>query len=99
MDGNLLVGSNSSFNQLIITNGATLTNNGLGLLGVNVGANSNMVFLSGPGSRWLKSDSLLVGENGAFNRLIVSNGATVEGWEINYIGFSSTSGLAASTRI
>jgi T5SS/PEP-CTERM-associated repeat protein len=76
LSGSLIVGSNSSLNQLLITNGATLTNvNGSGFVGMNAGANSNLVLLSGSGSQWLKSDSLLVGNMGSFNRLVVSNGA------------------------
>ncbi|PWU12570.1 MAG: hypothetical protein C5B50_21250 [Verrucomicrobia bacterium] len=80
VSGDLVVGKYSSFNQLIVTNGALLTNSGIsanGILGQNTGANSNSVTLAGPGSQWLLADGLTVGGFGSGNRLVLSNGASL----------------------
>jgi T5SS/PEP-CTERM-associated repeat protein len=71
----LLIGSNASFNQLILTNGAQLTNATHCNLGYNAGANSNSATLANPGSQWLLYEGVFVGVYGASSRLIVSNGA------------------------
>ena len=47
LSADLQVGNNSSLNQLILTNGALLTNDGYGYLGRNSGANSNTATLAG----------------------------------------------------
>ena len=75
--GSILIGSNSSFNQLLITNGTTLTNRGNGFFGFTSGSRSNTAILSGPGSRWLIETDLHLGSTGAVNRLVVSNGAVL----------------------
>ena len=80
--GDLFVGRSFSFNQLLITNGALLTNFGSGPIGFDAGANSNAASISGTGSQWRLSDSLFVGSAGSFNRLVVSNG----GWVSDSIG-------------
>src|SRR5262249_51357645 len=74
--GNLYVGSNSSFNRLLITNGAVLTNVS-GAIGVQMGANSNLALISGAGSAWSMADNLILGTFGSANQLVVSNGAIV----------------------
>src|SRR2546425_285257 len=76
--GTVTVGTNGSFTLLVLTNGALLTNSGNGVIGRNIGANSNTVRLTSANTRWLMSLDHFVGSNGAFNRLIVSNGARVE---------------------
>ncbi len=90
LSGDLLVGSNASFNQLLLTNGALLTNSGDGLLGLSSAARSNAVFVSGTSSRWLMGGDLYVGSNGAFNQLVISNGALV-GNVFGYVGFNTSS--------
>src|SRR5437899_1372232 len=76
LSGDLIVGANSSFNQLILTNGAVLTNSGYGIVGSLSGANSNSATLGGAGSRWLPGYGIIVGDSSAGNRFVVSNGAT-----------------------
>jgi T5SS/PEP-CTERM-associated repeat protein len=88
--GQLRIGSNTSFNQLLITNGALLTSSSFGVIGLSNGANSNLVLVSGTGSRWLMGNNLLVGDGGAFNRLVVSNGALVGNVD-GQVGFTTTS--------
>ena len=90
LSGNLVVGNDSSFNQLIITNGALLANNGAGTIGLDPGARSNSVLVAGAGSQWRASDSLFVGSIGAFNLLAVENGGLVAD-DIGYIGLADAS--------
>jgi T5SS/PEP-CTERM-associated repeat protein len=82
----LYVGTESSFNQLILTNGALLTNDGFASVGYLPAARSNSATLAGAGSRWRLSDGVLLGEYGSGNRLVVSNGASLITDSHNYIG-------------
>src|SRR6059036_710707 len=75
--GDVTVGTNGSFTLLILSDNALLTNSVNGLIGRNNTANSNEVRLASPSARWFMGGSLFVGNNGAANRLVVSNGATV----------------------
>src|SRR6185436_2490819 len=84
-----LVGSASSSNQLLVSGGALLTNNGFGNLGLNAGAVGNGATVTGPGSRWQVASLLLVGSNSAFNRLVITNGGRVTGTE-GYVGFNTS---------
>jgi T5SS/PEP-CTERM-associated repeat protein len=74
---NVSVGFNggSVNNFLLLSSGALLTNNGNGIIGGENDANTNTVFITGAGTRWLMGNNLYVGSNGAFNQLVVSNGA------------------------
>ncbi|MGH8245988.1 MAG: hypothetical protein ACREUU_06105, partial [Gammaproteobacteria bacterium] len=85
-----IIGSNASFNQLILTNGALLTNFGRAFLGWDLGGSSNSVTLAGAGSRWWLDDGVMVGAFGPANRLVVSNGAAL------VTGSSSVIGLQPS---
>ncbi len=92
--GDLIVGSNSPFNQLIITNGALLTNGGVSAyatLGRQTGANSNSVNLAGLSSQWSLSGGVIVGNFGSGNRLVVSNGARMVTGSYSSIGHESLS--------
>jgi len=88
--GTVTVGTNGSFTLLVLTNGTLLTNSGNGVIGRNIGANSNAVQLTSANTRWLMSLDHFVGSNGAFNRLIVSNSARVEN-NFGSIGVGATS--------
>jgi len=88
--GDVTVGTNGSFTLLILTNNALLTNSGHGYLGRNAGANSNRVWLTGANTRWLMGGDLYVGNSGAFNRLVISNGALV-GNSNGYVGYDLSS--------
>jgi T5SS/PEP-CTERM-associated repeat protein len=74
----LTVGDDGSGNILMISNGATVLSASSGFIGRGSGGSSNAAFVTGLGSRWLLSSNLYVGSNGAFNRLVISNGAYVE---------------------
>src|SRR5207247_10225231 len=75
----LYLGYDASFNQLFVTNGGVLTNNGATYLGVLSGAKSNTVTLAGAGSRFLLSGVLGVGFAGSFNRALIRDGAAING--------------------
>ena len=91
LDENLTIGLNASFNQLILTNGALLTNSSFVTLGQNVGANSNNALIAGPGSQCLLGDGFIVGDSGSGNRLILSNGAALITASFSYLGFEFAS--------
>ncbi len=74
----VIVGFNTAFHQLLVTDGALLTNGIGGFIGLSTGANSNQARISGSGSQWRTSGDLFVGSGGSFNTLVVSNGALVE---------------------
>jgi T5SS/PEP-CTERM-associated repeat protein len=74
-DGDITIGTNGSFTLLTLSNNALLTNSGHGNIGLNATASSNEVRLINPSARWLIGESCVVGSNGTFNRLIISNGA------------------------
>jgi len=73
----LYVGSNGPFNRLLITNQASVFAAHLVYIGYKDGANSNAVTVTGAGSAWTNLDYFFIGQGGAGNQLIVSNGASV----------------------
>lgn len=73
--GDMTVGTNSSFTLLILSDNALLTNSANGVIGRTATAKSNEVQLLSPTARWQMGNNLYVGSNGAFNRMVVSNGA------------------------
>lgn len=76
--GDVTVGTNGSFTLLVLASDSLLTNSGNALIGRNLTARSNEVRLVSPTARWQVGGSLFVGSNGAANRLIVSNAATLD---------------------
>ena len=92
VSGNIYVGSNSAFNRIIVTNGAQMTNANVVLVGFSPGGNSNLVLLSGAGTRWSTPSVLSVGvTGGGGNRLVISNGAGMTSHFINSIGWAGSS--------
>ena len=75
--GSVTVGTNGSFTLLVLSDNVLLTNSGLSTVGQNASARSNEVRLVSPTARWRMGSDLVVGDNGAFNRLAISNGALV----------------------
>lgn len=96
----VLVGFNSSFNQLLVGDGAVLSNGVSGFVGAGAGAaNSNSAAISGAGSRWQVAGEVAAGAAGAFNQLTVSDGALV-GAASGRVGgpqLASSNNLAAVT--
>ncbi|HEX5219685.1 MAG TPA: hypothetical protein VFZ59_08970 [Verrucomicrobiae bacterium] len=93
--GNVTVGTNGSFTLLVLSNNCLLTNSGFSTIGANASAKSNVAQLVSPTARWFMGANspnfLFVGSNGAFNRLIVSNGATASVNANAYLGYISES--------
>ena len=74
--GDLYVGSSGAFNTLRITNGGTVADNNA-YIGYSAVASNNQVTVSGGNSRWTNRGALDVGVYGAFNALLITNGAAV----------------------
>src|ERR1051325_1885126 len=71
-----IVGNSGPFNYLEI-NSASSVSNGVGIVGNQIGASNNTVFVTGGGSVWTNVGRLTIGETGSVNQLIVTNGAVV----------------------
>lgn len=76
LSSNLVIGDNVPGCQLILTNGGKVFNQA-GTIGSNGNANGSSAWVAGAGSVWSNSGSLLIGNSGRFNRLVVSNAGTV----------------------
>jgi len=83
------IGANGSFTLLILSTNALLTNSGNGTIGLNTTAKTNEVRLLSPSARWFVGNQLMVGSNGSFNRLTVSNGATLRD-QSGYLGLNAS---------
>ncbi len=85
--GAYMVGTNSGFNGLIVTNAGVLTSSN-GVIGNSVIASTNYALVTGAGSLWSNSGSLSVGSTGSFNQLTISNTGQVAD-SSGYIGYDS----------
>jgi T5SS/PEP-CTERM-associated repeat protein len=75
--GSMTVGQQGAFNQLIVINGATVSDYS-GYIGDGTwNSTGNVVVVTGAGSVWTNSAQLQVGSYGSRNQLVVSNGGTV----------------------
>ncbi len=74
--GQLYVGGKIYFNTLLISDGGTV-NNTDGIIGNSMSAYDNQVTVTGPNSAWNNNGQLTVGDYGAFNTLLITNGGTV----------------------
>ncbi len=81
------IGSNAPFSLLVITNGGGVTNVN-GIIGSTTNSVSNLVVVTGAGSYWSNRSRIFVGNDGSFNTLLITNGATLANSN-GYIGFSS----------
>jgi fibronectin-binding autotransporter adhesin len=88
--GTVIVGTNGSFTLLTIADNALLTNSANGVIGLNASAKSNEVWLVSANARWLMGNHLFVGNDGSFNRLVVSNGGLVRD-QNGYLGPNASS--------
>jgi len=90
----LFVGSNGSFNRLVISNGAQVIGNfagNTGIIGQDTGSISNLALVTGAGSLWSNAGNLTVGFSGPGNQLVVSNGARVHSVNQSYVGLGGSS--------
>ncbi len=74
----VVVGNASPFNQMLISDGALLTNGVGGFIGLGGGANGNTATVIGPGSRWQVAGQVNTGAGGSLNTLTVSDGGRVD---------------------
>ena len=88
--GDVIVGTNGSFTLLILSDNALLTTSNNGVIGLNATAKTNEVRLVSPTARWQAGSVLYLGSNGAFNRLVVSNGATVRDTVVGFVGYNAS---------
>jgi len=86
----LFVGNEGAGNQLIITNGGAVYSR-YGYAGNAGSSSNNMVLVSGSGSAWSNQFDLFVGNEGAGNQLIITNGGVVDN------GYGYVGNLAASS--
>ena len=93
--GDYYVGSTYVFDALFIQNAGVLSN-GAGLIGDAVGANNNIVIVSGSGSVWNNSSSLYVGSQGSGDRLVIRDGGAVVNNQGN-VGFYASSSNNSAT--
>jgi fibronectin-binding autotransporter adhesin len=77
--GDVTMGTNGSFTLLVISDNVLLNSND-GTVGLGATAKTNEVQLVSPTARWLMGNQFFIGNSGSFNRLVVSNGATVQDW-------------------
>jgi len=82
--------STAAGNQLLLTNGGTLSVTGTSYVGVDAAASNNLVTISGSNSLWTNSSEFYFGYFSSGNQLVVSNGgALADGFA--YIGLASSS--------
>lgn len=74
--GTWYVGSNGAFNALIVTNAGSLYSSN-GVIGNTSVSTNNTAWVTGSGSLWNITNDLTVGNSGAYNQLIVTNGGRV----------------------
>jgi hypothetical protein len=74
--GTFVLGSNSPFSTLVVTNGGVLTSDA-SVIGNSAASGSNSVWVGGAGSVWNNTGNLTVGNTGSFNSLWVGMGGQV----------------------
>ena len=88
----LTVGHSGPDNLLVVTNGGTAISSA-GYLGRNSSSDSNQVVITGSGSQWIVTDTLLVGDFGSDNQVsLAANGTLVVDQELVISERSDTSG-------
>ncbi|MDK3160201.1 autotransporter domain-containing protein [Kamptonema cortianum] len=70
------MGNNGAGNTLTISNGGRVENS-FGYVGTFVSSSNNVVTVTGTDSLWTNRDELFVGNSGAGNQMVISNGGTV----------------------
>ena len=70
---NHILGSSGAFNTLLVSNGGRFQCLA-GTIGNFVGGNTNLAVVTDTNSTWQLSSTLVVGQHGAFNDLVISNG-------------------------
>jgi T5SS/PEP-CTERM-associated repeat protein len=92
---NIMVGSNSAGNQLLISNGALCTDYSC-QIGLSNLSTNNTVTVTGPGSKWVHAADLYLGTFGHGNRFVLTNAGTVES-DNGYVGLLGSNNFAVIT--
>ncbi|HXI84802.1 MAG TPA: hypothetical protein VNL17_12020 [Verrucomicrobiae bacterium] len=71
------IGYNSAANQLVVTNGGVVSDDGIGAVGYNATASNNTVIVTGSNSAWRNTTTLYIGNAGNSNRLEIASGSVV----------------------
>jgi T5SS/PEP-CTERM-associated repeat protein len=87
--GDYVVGSNTFADALLIQIGGAL-NNANGYLGYTSGSSNNSAVIAGPRSAWNNANRLYVGNSGAANSLVISNGGYGQ-CSGGYVGYNAGS--------
>jgi T5SS/PEP-CTERM-associated repeat protein len=75
--GTVTIGTNHPFTRLVVTNGATVSSTDITFVGANATANSNLLVVTGQGSRWSSSRDLRIGDSGSCNQVSILDGAVI----------------------
>jgi T5SS/PEP-CTERM-associated repeat protein/autotransporter-associated beta strand protein len=89
--GDLFVGYYGSSNSLVISNGGTVANRD-GFIGFYADSSNNSVLVTGTGSTWTNSGTLVVGVEGTGNTLTVAEGGTIAAANIVIAASNGSSG-------
>jgi len=91
-----VLGDHGHNNLLVLTNQAVLTDESA-VIGNAVGADSNQVWIVGPGTSWQTDWYLFVGKGGSANLVVVTNGGALQTSvaKVGYPGWSNAVVVAA----
>ncbi|MBI5395855.1 MAG: autotransporter-associated beta strand repeat-containing protein, partial [Verrucomicrobia bacterium] len=84
--GGIHVGTNGSFNTLVIGNGAVVSNVNRTVIGGAAGATGNFLLVTDSGTYFTNGSELRVGDSGSRNTMVVSNGASAYANSQVYVG-------------
>jgi T5SS/PEP-CTERM-associated repeat protein len=94
--GYWVVGETGTNNSLTISGGGVLTNVGKSYIGSNGTAGANWAVVTGPNSAWYSSNNLQVGNYGAGNSLLITNGGLVRN-QVGFVGMYSNANSVVVT--
>ncbi|MBI5397789.1 MAG: hypothetical protein HZA91_21020 [Verrucomicrobia bacterium] len=73
-----MVGTDGTFNALVITNAGKLLVTTNSIIGSSAASSNNNAWVTGAGSLWSNASDLQVGNTGSFNSLTISDGGQVQ---------------------
>lgn len=89
--GALIIGQTGKCNRLTVDNGGRLFSDSA-VLGVATASVGNVAVVDGSASRWTNTGSLIVGQGGSSNSLVISGGARVDARSITVGEFNTACG-------
>lgn len=76
----LTVGGQLAGNVLVVTNGGRMASTG-GVIGKRATSDGNDILFSGSNTQWVSAGDIWVGDEGAGNHLVITNGAMLSSYE------------------